>query len=132
MNNNQENKYNNESGQTFPLYDIVKYNIYMEFEEMKRAYSEIIINPNTTSRTMNILKFNQCFLRFFIELDTDIKTKRLQKKDLEKLRYLYDNVSLKKNFTLEEFKFIVSCCRVWIEELGITKIEGKIKDGFAF
>jgi hypothetical protein len=118
------------TGETFPLYEIVKITIYNEFQEMKKAYSRLMVAKTYNLKKVNLDIFREHFSNFFVEVMTSIKLHKVQKKDKVFIEMKFKNIETIKSY--QDVKKIMRLCRDILEDTGITKIEGKMKDGYAF
>lgn len=117
-------------GETFPLYEIVKITIYNEFQEMKKAYSRLMVAKTYNLKKVNLDIFREHFSNFFVEVMTSVKLHKVQKKDKLFIETKFKNVETIKSY--QDVKKVMKLCRDILEDTGITKIEGKAKDGYAF
>lgn len=115
-----------EVGDTIPLYDEVKRTIYINFNEMSYAYAELITCKRSEYR-LALWDFKKRFTKFFIQVN---HANKLNKLDQEKRTYLlkaYDNLD---KIEKKHANKVINISRELIELLGITKIEGRVKDNW--
>lgn len=131
---NEENLNNNntgELGQTFPLYDEVKRNIYKNFEEVKNISASLFNSRNIADYNLNRRIFQERFISMYLELKHDNKLKKIENRDRIYIDCAYKSVVNKKLLTNTNIIKVIDILRKLIEALGITNIEARKKDTWA-
>lgn len=117
-----------EIGTTIPLYDEVKKTIYLQFNELSNSFASLIGSTNKTEYNLSLWDFKIRYIKFFIQINHIDKLRKIHK---NKYLFLINCYSRQKKFTLKDCTKIINYSRELIENLGIMKIEGKIKDNWA-
>ena len=123
---------NNEQGETFPLYDEVKRNIYRDFQDLKRITSSLFNSKNNSDYKINIRIYQERFSNLYLELNHKTKLNKIDVTEQKYLKLAYECIVSNKMLSKDNVSKITIILRKLIEELGITKIEGKNKDKWAF
>lgn len=117
----------NSTGETFPLYDEVKKNIYKLYQELKKASTLCLTATKYDYHTSYII-FVEKYLNFYQEVCHDNKLKNIDKSQKVYLKKAYKHLILKKKLNRKQISKVSIYSRNVVEALGITKIEMKQQD----
>jgi hypothetical protein len=119
-------------GDTIPLYEEVKRNLYKLSQELKNISSMILRSNNSTDYYLHIKLFNENYIKFYIEVSTNKKITKLENKQVIYLKKAYVDIIKGKNINKIQISKINIIIATLIESLGISKIGSNQKDSWAF
>ena len=121
-------EYNSDDkGQTIPLYETVKFEIYVNFQSLK-DYNAKVRNPlNSSEQYASLKHYKRAFNQFYDEINHESKLKGLS--DNEKKILKFFNRYPERIMPIH-IGTITTICRKIIENIGITNIGSKTKDNW--
>lgn len=122
----------NQVGDTIPLYEEVKRNLYVLFQELKNVSSLILSNSNIGTQQINMRLFNENYIKLYMEINTSNKIDKLNKNKSKYLDDAYDHIIKGKFLSRKQISQINIIITLLIEKLGISKIGSKKGDDWAF
>lgn len=120
----------NSTGETFPLYDEVKKNIYKLYQELKKSSTLCLTATKYDYKTAYII-FVEKYLNFYQEVCHKDKLSKLKNGEDKYLTSGYNHLIKKKKLTRKQISKISLYSRNLVEQLGITKIESKTGDSWS-